>query len=305
MVLPNISQAKSSVALLQFENVVEPSSIHPADIALVPIDRQYDYLERALTDMLTTDLFNTRGIHLVERSRVELLLEEIYLGRTGLIEQRTAQKAGEALQADKVIYGFLRGKKNKIVIESTILTLEEKDPNQLPEIIISHKNIFRAEQKLAHSLGRLIRGESVHKAHVILQENDTVAILQFNDNSKEKKHRNLQKVLMDLTLSELASLKSIRLVERDRIQDVLAELRLGYSGYIDQRTAVKVGKLLGAQHVLIGSFVRVGEIVRVDVRLCRVETGEISMCVMAEGRSDKLVKVVAKLIARIRKALGR
>lgn len=64
-------------------------------------------------------------------------------------------------------------------------------------------------------------------------------------------------------------------VERDMLNQVLKEQKLGSSGAVDQATAVGIGKILGAQVVTVGSVVRLGETYTLNVRFVDVGTGEV------------------------------
>ena len=49
------------------------------------------------------------------------------------------------------------------------------------------------------------------------------------------------------------------------------------SGPIDSETAVEVGNWFGADTVVIGSFLRFGEIFRRDARMIDAQTGEVTV----------------------------
>jgi curli biogenesis system outer membrane secretion channel CsgG len=51
----------------------------------------------------------------------------------------------------------------------------------------------------------------------------------------------------------------IQVVDRDNIQKILDEQKLGMSGVVDESTAVSAGKLLGAQAVVMGTVMAYGE----------------------------------------------
>ena len=51
----------------------------------------------------------------------------------------------------------------------------------------------------------------------------------------------------------------LKVVDRENIDRILAEQRLGLSGVVDEQTAVQVGNLIGAQAVLMGSVVEYRE----------------------------------------------
>src|SRR6266403_1896039 len=82
----------------------------------------------------------------------------------------------------------------------------------------------------------------------------------------------LQKGIAGMLISELAQNPAARVVEREDIQRLLDEQNLGSSGRVDPQTAAKVGKLVGARYVVLGTFLDFYGDFRVDARLVNVET---------------------------------
>jgi len=85
----------------------------------------------------------------------------------------------------------------------------------------------------------------------------TVAILYFNNNAFTKDARDydgLSKGVPDFLVTEMTANPNIRVIERDQVQKLVDEQKLVTGGQIDRETAVKVGKLLGAQHMIFGGF---------------------------------------------------
>lgn len=62
------------------------------------------------------------------------------------------------------------------------------------------------------------------------------------------------KGVSDLLTNRLAQTGRFTLVECSRINQILAEQNLGASGRIDLSTAAQIGRLLGADAVIIGSI---------------------------------------------------
>ncbi len=116
--------------------------------------------------------------------------------------------------------------------------------------------------------------------------------------------------ITDIFARMLFRSKGIRLLEREKIDNVLAELNLGMSGLVDEQTAVKVGKLVGCDYILLGSVTNLargssGIVVpafvvpvaigtrketakaTLDIRIVRVETGEIVFTDTADGTAAK------------------
>ena len=66
------------------------------------------------------------------------------------------------------------------------------------------------------------------------------------------------------------------IVERHRIDAIFREQNLQRSREFDPNTAVRIGRLVGAQYVVTGSFTRHGDSYRLAVRMLDVETGIVT-----------------------------
>jgi len=125
----------------------------------------------------------------------------------------------------------------------------------------------------------------------------TLAVLDFDNNSIMDRQRlePLRKGLAQMFISELSSISSLRLVEREDLQRVVEEMKLAQSGMIDAGTAQQVGRLLGAQHLLLGGFVAAGGKIRLDVRIVHVETGRTVKAEEKTGKENELFDLVTAL----------
>jgi TolB-like protein len=131
----------------------------------------------------------------------------------------------------------------------------------------------------------------------------TVAILYFDYSGKDEQMAPLRKGLAQMLISDLSSLETIRIVERDRLEEILAELKLGQSGKIDPASAAKMGKLLGARFMVLGGYFDVMGSLRADARLVEVETGRVVQSVGATGKPDDFLSVEQKLAQDLGHAL--
>jgi TolB-like protein len=64
-------------------------------------------------------------------------------------------------------------------------------------------------------------------------------------------------------------------VERQRLELALEELKLGSTALADERTRLRIGRTLGARRMVFGTCIRLGEALRLDLRLVEVETGGV------------------------------
>jgi TolB-like protein len=135
----------------------------------------------------------------------------------------------------------------------------------------------------------------------------TVAIMYFNNNVFTKDARDydgLSKGVADFLITEMSSNASIRVVERDQVQRLIDEQKLVGAGQVDRETAVKVGKLLGAQHMIFGGFMAdpKGNF-RIDARAVNVETGAIEFTDRVQDRSDNVLALIGQLATRLNAGL--
>jgi PBP1b-binding outer membrane lipoprotein LpoB len=67
----------------------------------------------------------------------------------------------------------------------------------------------------------------------------------------------------------------VRVVDRQNIDKIVKEYEFQQSDLTDEATAVKIGKLSGADIIVIGSISYVGSKYYLNIKLIAVETGEI------------------------------
>ncbi len=134
----------------------------------------------------------------------------------------------------------------------------------------------------------------------------TIAIMEFDNFSVGKYQQELgylSKGLADFFEHDFGKISSLKVVERDKIDFVLKEQELQKSGGVDPATAVRVGKILGAQYMIFGSITQIDDkSTRMIVRVVSVETSEIIASVDKEGKPEyaRLEKeLVEELAARL------
>ena len=113
----------------------------------------------------------------------------------------------------------------------------------------------------------------------------------------------LGKGLGSMITTEMMRNPRVHMVERDQIQQLLAEQKLGLSGMIDPATAIQVGKLLGARYMLFGSYTDVFSNLRIDVRVVEVETGKLQRAQEVTDKRENLFRSVNRLTNQLFKDL--
>ena len=118
----------------------------------------------------------------------------------------------------------------------------------------------------------------------------------------------LDKVAYDAAALQLLKTGKVDVVDRARVEDILKEQEFSYSGFVDQKTAVRLGKLLGAHAVLFLDFINFEEdmdsyTVRVNAKLIDVETGRILYVASALGSGWDIESAVSDAVKRVLKPL--
>ena len=103
---------------------------------------------------------------------------------------------------------------------------------------------------------------------------NVVAVVPMQYQGGDEKYEALGRGLAEMFTTDLANVERLKVVERVRLQALLDELKLSQSEYVDQSTAPRVGRLLGAGRLVGGSYLVSGEEVRLQVTLANVASGE-------------------------------
>lgn len=132
-----------------------------------------------------------------------------------------------------------------------------------------------------------------------------VAVLYFDNNSIGKDRADYDGVgkgIADILVTEMAANPNIRVVERERVQALLTEQNLTKQGAIDPQTAIRLGKMIGAQYMITGGFLSDGKGTFVlTARSINVETSAISNPQRLNFKGDDVLGAIAQLTATINK----
>jgi TolB-like protein len=117
-----------------------------------------------------------------------------------------------------------------------------------------------------------------------LTGNAPVAIIKFDSSSERFSSR----VINDLT--ETLINDGIKVVDRQNIDLILAEQNFQLSGYVSDESAVSIGRMLGAQFIIVGSGENMADYYRVQFRMLSVETAAIQSSISQNIRYDTAMR---------------
>jgi TolB-like protein len=128
-----------------------------------------------------------------------------------------------------------------------------------------------------------------------------IAVLYFENNAGAKREdlAPLAKGLCDILIQQMESRDLYDIVERERIEAVMQELKLAASGKIDASTAAQVGKLLGAQRLVLGSYFEAMGRFRIDARIVDVERGTTEAAAGSSGKPEEFMELIDRLAQQL------
>lgn len=132
---------------------------------------------------------------------------------------------------------------------------------------------------------------------VAAQEDDrrVVAVMRYYNNTGDDRYEHLGRAFSSMMISDLSVIDRIRLVERERLEELTKEMDFQYSGYVDPESAQTLGLMIGAEWVVTGAFLTVDPEMRLDSRVASVETTEIVTAAEVTGQQESLFDLQQRL----------
>jgi len=127
----------------------------------------------------------------------------------------------------------------------------------------------------------------------------TVAVAEFRAESLPADLQMLRKSFPDALITELGRARTVRIVEKEFLEQILTELKFQASPYIDESSKVQVGRLLGARVFISGSLAMVNENLVVRARLVSVENAEMLGEAEAVGVRENILGMQKDLARQI------
>lgn len=131
-----------------------------------------------------------------------------------------------------------------------------------------------------------------------------VAVVDFENVTKDKAIDWLGNGIAEVLVTDLGNVAGVNLVERKDLHAVLKELNFGRSDYVDPTTAQKIGKIVGADYMVVGGYQKFQDDLRLTARLVEVGTGKVFMPAQVDGKYEDVFSLEDQLAGMLRKAIG-
>jgi len=123
----------------------------------------------------------------------------------------------------------------------------------------------------------------------------SVAVLPFGSNDEAK---DLTDSVTEKLIIQLVNLRRFRVIERSALDKIMEEQKLGLSGFVDEETAIKVGKLAGADVIILGNINMQVGFVKVSARGIDTETSVLIVAKEADSGNTN-IETIENLVEQV------
>lgn len=158
---------RTTVAVLPFRFTGADSTLRP--------------LERGFAELLTTDLARVRALTVVDRMRLQAILDEIRLAQTAGVDSTTALRAGRIIQAGTLVQGSLIQVGDRIRSDAALVSVATSGIGSQPVTDEqSLDRLFEIEKKIALDLiESLVPGQITTAERNAIEQRPTRSLQAF------------------------------------------------------------------------------------------------------------------------------
>lgn len=132
-----------------------------------------DYWEKAIPDFLTSELSKSDRIIVVERNKLDRVLQEQALGLTGILDSSNVQEVGKLLNAQFIVQGTINQTNGKSRIDASIIKVKTGEVKNEKVISPDTNHLEEMTQLLSNNIKKVLVGQGTYIEKVQLSEMPT------------------------------------------------------------------------------------------------------------------------------------
>lgn len=153
-------------------------------------------------------------------------------------------------------------------------------------------------KKPNRAVAKVKKPQEIQKPKLVVKgERVKIGITEFRSLNEEAKKDNLGEIISEVLTISFVSSQAFKIIERDQLRKIIKELKLSESGIIDSSYAKEIGKIAGADAIVTGSVIKIGNDLRLNARIIDVESGIILTAEKSEGKLN--IKSLGMMADRI------
>jgi TolB-like protein len=123
--------------------------------------------------------------------------------------------------------------------------------------------------------------------------------MNFDNRSSSGEWQWLGKGLADMIITDLSASERLMIVERERLNEIVAELQLIKAGVVDSSIANQVGRIAKVDWVLFGSFLKEGGLLKIEAHILDLKTQGLLRVEWVEGPAEKALQLEKRLVQQL------
>jgi TolB-like protein len=274
-------------------------------------------LAATLTESLAGEMRRSRKFRVTTLKEVEGVLSQAQRAQVAGCEAECAVEMGKLLQADQILSGSLGRVGSDYVLNTQRVSSMDGSPlaaatRRVPvaretALLDVLPTVAQELVEARASSDTVVAPRAVDGATQVASVTKReargpirLAVLPLTGRGKGRPEFDvLPQGLADVLITDLNQVEGIQVVERERLNELLTELRLQRSGAFDPATVQKVGKLLGVEYLVTGSFFDLMGTFRMDVVVVNVETGAHLAAQGVDGKAADVLLLEKQLVGKL------
>jgi tetratricopeptide (TPR) repeat protein len=114
---------------------------------------------------------------------------------------------------------------------------------------------------------------------------NSIVVISFENQTGDEAYDYLQRAIPSLLITSLEQQGSLYVATWERLRDLLKQMGKGEAEFIDSDTGFSLCRREGVGAIVLGSFVKAGDVFATDVKVLDVETKQMLKGASARGRS--------------------
>jgi|LWDU01.1.fsa_nt_gi TolB-like protein len=234
----------------------------------------------SISERLRTELFNNGDYRVVERDKLEALLEEQGLNQSGIVSDEYIVNAGSILGVDKVVVGTVNKIGNLYSVSARIVNV--KTGEILEAVSYEHSG------KLSYLLKTGMKTIAFELLGQKKQEILTLAIIPLKNKGKEEDAFYAYGISADL-ISDVSSSGLIRVSSQQDIENI----------YMDSLSNDELAEKLNVRYISTGVLWKIGEIFQVSLELYDTKNSKVIWSERWQEKWSNLPSIKSKLSKNI------
>lgn len=280
----NISAVETQVGNSS-EEILINRSVLILDFMNTQNSRNYDYLKVSIPDAFKDPLDSTKQFELLSRELGRKRAVE--MGISDFASEENALKIARNIGADVVVLGSFIVIGSKIKIQA--MALEVKSGR----VAISRSTMGKTDSTIFQAIDKLATGLSSDMAKdlkpipqrekIIVQSKGKIFRIAVFDLAVAGVKEDTASSTTALLDDALLKTGYFEIAARTELSKILREQGLTEAGAVTEEKAVRIGKLLGVEKVVLGKVSKIGAKIQLSVRLISVNTAN------TDGAAEKVV----------------